>query len=286
MTRFVYDGSFDGFLCAASRALREGAIARAGDLTPELFCTDELITTSDPEARELEARLMAAAGGGELETLLFVHACESPDAPDLLLRYVRLTLAAGASVAGDVARPEVFSVRRIRDQVGREINRFLGFVRFRKITEGFYYSRVEPDSDIVGFLGPHFVDRFPDRSFLIHDAGRDIGFWHAPASDRPALKLAPLAGRGPWGLADLSDMPVELSAALERDREPLVESLWREYFRAIAIKERTNPRLQARLMPRRYWKNLVEMEGPCRCIHARAAKNEGEARGFARVRSP
>jgi hypothetical protein len=41
----------------------------------------------------------------------------------------------------------------------------------------------------------------------------------------------------------------------------MVESLWREYFREIAIKERMNPRLQAKLMPRRYWKHLVEMEG-------------------------
>ena len=36
--------------------------------------------------------------------------------------------------------------------------------------------------------------------------------------------------------------------------------LWKNYFRALAIPQRTNERLQRRLMPRRYWKHLTEME--------------------------
>ena len=36
--------------------------------------------------------------------------------------------------------------------------------------------------------------------------------------------------------------------------------LWKNYFRALAIPQRINERQQRRMMPRRYWKHLTEME--------------------------
>ncbi|MGL5152900.1 MAG: DUF4130 domain-containing protein, partial [Clostridium sp.] len=35
--------------------------------------------------------------------------------------------------------------------------------------------------------------------------------------------------------------------------------LWKEYFKSVTIKERTNPKLQKRMMPKRYWENLTEI---------------------------
>jgi len=35
--------------------------------------------------------------------------------------------------------------------------------------------------------------------------------------------------------------------------------LWQLYFDTIAIRERTNPACQKRMMPVRYWNNLVEL---------------------------
>ena len=36
--------------------------------------------------------------------------------------------------------------------------------------------------------------------------------------------------------------------------------LWKNYFRALAIPQRINERQQRRMMPRRYWKHLTDME--------------------------
>ena len=36
--------------------------------------------------------------------------------------------------------------------------------------------------------------------------------------------------------------------------------LWKNYFRALAIPQRINECQQRRMMPRRYWKHLTEME--------------------------
>ncbi len=267
MTRFVYDGSFDGFLCAVSMALSasaQAAIAPIKDGVADLFFQDVPVASEDGPARALRAGIVAAAGEEEMETLLLAQASGDPEAPGLLLRYISLTLAAGAplnarenlraSIRDNAALPEVLGVQRIRNRVSLEIHKFLGLVRLRKVGGCVYYARIEPDSNIVGFIGPHFADRFRDQSILVRDARRNTGFWRDAGT------------RSGGSLVDLSRMPPELERALDADPslfpapadESLVQSLWMRYFARIAIPERRNPALQARLMPRRYWKNLVE----------------------------
>ena len=34
--------------------------------------------------------------------------------------------------------------------------------------------------------------------------------------------------------------------------------LWKTYFRSTTIEERRNPKLQSRMMPKRYWKHILE----------------------------
>jgi probable DNA metabolism protein len=140
----------------------------------------------------------------------------------------------------------ILAVRRIRDRVSKEINKLMGFIRFRKVADGIFYAAVSPDSNIVGFLGPHFSDRFADMAFLIHDVSRNLAWRHDPA--------------GGSGVILLPELPADLKESLASESEAFIPALWGEYFRRIAIPERRNPGLQARLMPRRYWKHMTEME--------------------------
>ncbi len=251
MTRFVYDGSFDGFLCAVSRVLdRDGqaggsAVAPAGEAQAELFSADEQVVTDAAAAGALFRRIVLAAGREEADMLAVAQASADPGAPGLLLSYVRRLLEAGAAAADDISRPEVLAVRKIRDRVMLEIHKMMGLVRFRKTADRLYYAAIEPDSNIVGFLGPHFTDRQKDQSFIIHDTRRGIAFWHAAEGSG-----------GSCGIAELATPP-ERQALSPRDG---VEELWREYFRRICISQRRNPALQARNMPRRYWTNLIEVQ--------------------------
>jgi probable DNA metabolism protein len=261
VTRFLYDGSFEGFLCAVSTALRSrgrATIAPRECGPNDLFFQDAPVVSEDAPARALRAKIVAAAGEQEMETLLLAQASQDPETPGLLLRYISLILATGASIRDNAALPEVLDVQRIRSRVSLEIHKFLGFVRLRRIGGRVYYAAIEPDSNIVGFIGPHFADRLRGQSILIHDARRSIGFWRDAA-----------AGAGsPGGLVDLSPMPPALSRALAPGAsefpalpdEALFQAMWRNYFTTIAVPERRNPGLQSRFMPRRYWKNLVEKQ--------------------------
>ena len=52
----------------------------------------------------------------------------------------------------------------------------------------------------------------------------------------------------------------ELADEWLAEDERQFQLLWKNYFRALAIPQRINERQQRRMMPRRYWKHLTEME--------------------------
>jgi len=249
VTDFACDGSFDGFLCAARRALevpgaRVVASCRgAEDPGADLFAELVRVPTDAMDAACLRARIAAYAGAAEIETLMFVFASAAPERYRLLLGYIARTLAAARSIAGDATDPVVRAVRRIRDRVSLEIARMLGFVRFRRTGGDRYYAPVRPDADIVGFIGPHFADRLPDQALVVHDVGRDVAFWSA---------------RGMRGIVDLAGLPRDARERLAKDVEPGVEALWRAFFEQTANPERRNRRLQRKLLPERYHAFLVE----------------------------
>ena len=43
------------------------------------------------------------------------------------------------------------------------------------------------------------------------------------------------------------------------ENEQKYQELWSTFFNTISIKERTNSRLQMQYMPKKYWKDLVEL---------------------------
>jgi probable DNA metabolism protein len=245
MTDFVYDGSFDGFLAAAGRALaeRDARVVPLGAEAADLFAGTVNVATDDDAAGLLRRRIGSAAGADELDTLLLVHSSADPDRHRLLLSYIRLTLRAGRSIAAEIGRPDVRAVRKIRDRVSLEMSHFLGFVRLRQAGGRLSYAPLAPDADIVGLIGPHFAERFPDQAVILHDTRRGIAFWADGAAR---------------GLHDMRGLPAGLAQRLETDCDPVIEAAWRSYVRCIANPERRNPRLQRKLMPVRYWGTLVE----------------------------
>ena len=52
---------------------------------------------------------------------------------------------------------------------------------------------------------------------------------------------------------------VSLNLTLENN-EIFYENLWKTFFETISIKQRKNKKVQMNFMPRKYWKNMIEME--------------------------
>ncbi len=48
------------------------------------------------------------------------------------------------------------------------------FVRFKEIAPLSFYSKIEPDYNILPLIIDHFTERFSDQDFIIHDLNREI----------------------------------------------------------------------------------------------------------------
>ena len=254
--RYRYDGSFEGFLCALAECLEsgqgEGEILRPGcDGQGCLFggAVYDVVTDLGTALRFRE-RFVAKVSRKAFATLRYAFHSEAAGVEELLRRYVELGLEQGGRVQNMLAREPVSLVSRLSRKVVHEAHRFTGFVRFREVSwpgqitdrpsVSLLYARIEPDSDILPFIAPHFRERLNDRPWMIHDLRRSS---------------LVLCDQGTWRL--VRGVSQACQPDLTADEE-LANRLWRSYFQRMAIPERHNPRLQQNLVPLRFRAHLVE----------------------------
>lgn len=115
-----------------------------------------------------------------------------------------------------------------------------GLLRFIEIGDNLFYASIHPDNNIIENLGQHFIRRLPSQNFIIHDKNRNIAFLYN-------TKEYKIIDSTLLTIPDISK------------KEKKYQELWSAFFKTIAIKERTNSRLQMQYMPKKYWEDLVEL---------------------------
>ena len=128
----------------------------------------------------------------------------------------------------------------MRKKALAECHKLKGLLRFQEVGNNLGYASIHPDNNILEPLGHHFINRLPTLNFIIHDKNRNICFLY----NQKEYKI--ISGEG-------------LSIPSISENEKMYQDLWKMFFKTIAIKERTNPRCQMQYMPKKYWKDLIEM---------------------------
>ena len=153
--------------------------------------------------------------------------------------YARFTLSERRDVSSFLADNRVSDFYYTIKKVISENHRLKGFIRFKETASGILYAPYSPDNDITELLCPHFVKRLSNVPFIIHDVKRK----KAGVSDGKRFKI----------------MATETDALLNLSKdERSWENLWKNYYKAVNIKERRNKKQQDNLMPVRYRKFLPE----------------------------
>ena len=196
-----------------------------------------------------------------------------PDYPTHTARFIRRAEVAPPSIENDFSDASVLALYRESRRVKSEAHRMLQFVRFQKALDGTYFAMVDPLFDVLPMAISHFRDRFSDQPFIIYDKLRAYGYHfdgkdlhrmtlltpptpHHPEIPPSVPQIRPI---GPISPPPPTLLPDKLPPSLLDPEELLFQKLWRTYFNAIAIPERTNPRKQRQDMPIRYWKYLPEL---------------------------
>lgn len=250
--QLVYDGSFEGLLCALDAACADAAamsIASAHTAQAELFHTDA-VATHPARAAAFAGRLRAAASRAVMRNVLYNYLSERAGFEDALLAYVRMAFQRGAGVDSYHAHDAVRAVHACTRAVGHELHRLTGLARFRELHDGTLWAPLAPDHNVACGVATHFRRRMPSCVWVVYDVRRGYGVrW-----DTHTLSLV--------------TMDEDLQAAVQQhphaaddlytDAEHAYQRMWRGYFESITIAARRNPALQRRNMPRRYWNYLIE----------------------------
>lgn len=268
MNAWQYDKSFEGLLSAVfdaytrkafpDRLLGEGEAPLLG------VRLSHSVENKPEKAERVFAGLKRLLPEMAMNRLCLVWFSELPGSDELLFRYMRLIFDNRADMEGDCANPDVLAVRQVAKKVGHEAQLMLGFTRFQKTAQGVYFAPIAPKYNVLNLMLPHFTDRFSDQPWVLYDLKRSFGVYHAPGSRHCFHEVFFDASQVQNG---------RLADDLLADNERLFQELWKGYFAATAIKERANPRLQARCMPRRYWPYMTEkQETPAESIRAPAGR--------------
>jgi probable DNA metabolism protein len=250
MATLLYDGSFEGLLCAFRAALEAGEQrpqfeSETGGMNGWLF--DAATVATEPDiARAVCADLRVCGGNGTVQALAYNWLADVPGFEGAAFETVRLTFERRASVLDWRNNDAVEQVNRLASKVVREAHKMTGLLRFMRLRDGGLYAPYAPDHNISALLARHFRERLSAERWVIHDRHRGL----AVAWDGDELR-------------SLAEIPERIEA-LASEEEAVYQDLWRQFTRSVAIKSRENPRLQRQFMPRRYWDYLTEMRGRAR----------------------
>ncbi len=170
---------------------------------------------------------------------------DSEDKGDVIYRFLILGFANGSRILNAMTRPEVMRLHQLSRAVSRETQRLYGFLRFQELENHILYGKLLSKHHVGTFLANHFTDRLPQEHWIIHDPDRDEVWVHQAGND--------------WIYISHPDFKVDPEAMLSA-AEYDFKAWWETFRESIAIRERTNPRLQMQMMPKRYWKYMPEMQ--------------------------
>lgn len=244
---YIYDGSFEGLLTSIYEAYynRQNPeyIVTSQELIPSLLLEYVQIATDVKKSNKVYSAIRDKISEETLENIFYIYISETENLGKLILDYVRLGFKLGRDLNSHLYDDTVLEVHKICRRVTHEANRMTGFVRFSSIGNNTYYAPIEPDSNILSLLAPHFAERFSDQNWIIHDIKR---------------KQAALYNTHEWIIMDVNDDAAAKLCAVNRDG--FYENLWADYFNNMAIQSRINPRLQRQHVPVRYRKYLTEFK--------------------------
>jgi probable DNA metabolism protein len=252
MRIFYYDKSFDGLLSAVfdayARKRFPDRLLAEGETAPLLAAASHCVESGAEKALRVHAGLRERLSRRALGALKLAWLSEEPGSDELIFRYIRKVFDSVVFMETNLADPDIFALLRTANKVACEARLLRGMARFQKTAQGIYFAAIGPKHDCLTLLLPHFMDRFAGHQWILYDVKRGYGFFFDGKSCREMFLPE---GRHTGG---------RLRDDLLAEDEELFQVLWKGYFNALSIKERENPKLQRRCMPRRFWPYLTEKQ--------------------------
>lgn len=240
MTAYRYDGGFAGFLTCVWDAL-ENKIEPVAFLLPEdgptLWAEREMAADED-RARRLYAALAKRVSGRFRHFITWGFLTCLPERELALFTLIRRGMEEGKRAAWDLSDPVMAKVMLAYQKLATEQDHLKGFVRFSEL-DGALVGEIEPKNRVLPILAPHFAARFSGERLALYDRTHREAFFSV---------------KGRWKIIPVEDFRIGPAGAEER----AFRALWRQYYKAVSIEGRFNPKCQSTHLPKRYRHVMTE----------------------------
>jgi probable DNA metabolism protein len=239
---YLYDGSFDGFLCCIFESFQQKELPlelRAPDEKQMTLFKTKQIETDAVIAQRVREGIAKKASGDVLDMVEYGFYTCVPQKERLILDFVWLCMKHGKKTLLMLTDDTVNALQTAVNALVKESHLLLGFVRFSDYN-GVLVAAIKPKNYVLPLMVSHFCDRYANETFMIYD------MTHADALLYRQGQSAVLPVFG-------------FSEPEAGENELRFRSLWKLFYDTIAIDSRYNPKCRMTHMPKRYWERMTEM---------------------------
>ena len=231
----VYDGTFEGFLSLVYevyyKKLKPTKIYKT--LPNEILFEEILEINSSKESGIKVLNAIKTKFPKEiLEKILNIFMCDSKEFEMALLEYIVIGFKDSKQLY-NINNSCVFYLNSLEKELFKNVHRMSGFTRFEELEDKTLYAKIESKFNIVYFLGRHFLKRFNNQNFIIHDINRKLAF----------VKM-----QNDYSIKEV----VFFDEPNYSQNEEKFQKLWKSFFSGVTINERTNLKLQTQMVPLLY----------------------------------
>lgn len=265
---YTYDGSLEGLLCAifTAYAQREDPcdVVPAENLQVRLGQEVRNIETCLDTAIRVQKGICKTCGPMVFDSVKSASLSDDAQAGSIIYRFVRYGMAkhkphdcSGCpraqrcgglctrgqknSVLNDLAHPAVAPFAAINRSVYNERHRMMQFLRFEHMEGDVWFARCNPAASVVPLVMDWFAGRFNTQAFMIYDE---------------VHRLAGVYEGKNWHLVKTDNLTIPDRSV----EEHAMQTAWKRFYDTVAVESRYNPELRRQFMPKRLWKNIVEMQ--------------------------
>jgi probable DNA metabolism protein len=254
MEIWIYDNTFEGLLSLVFECYEHKVfpdrIERKEIVQTSLFGNSYHVITDEEKAKRVWKSLQKRITERSFQMLYYTYLSEFENVEILILKYIRKTISSPINIEINFSDPDVLEIFHIQKKVTREADRIRMFVRFQKTADGLYYASFDPQYNVLPLVTDHFEKRFADQQWVIYDTRRLYGYYYNLKSTNE-IRFEEHKVNRLNGSIDKKDLAPD---------EMVFQRLWKSYFKEMCIKERINPKLHVQLLPKRYWKYLIEKQ--------------------------
>ena len=253
---YIFDNSLKGLLTCVFeffyRKHKQVKVVSQRHYTPGLLADNIIIQSDDVKAMRVWSGLQKKLPEEWMVKLYCVFLAETRTSYQILFDCICYFFSTDKKVHTNYGNKHIAELNQLYRKVRYEQHRMKGFIRFQKTKDNMFYAEIEPDHNILPIISSHYKNRFADQQWIIYDKKRKYGlYYNLQTVTEIQLNFAEqMHNRQKTMLPD----------AVAEEQEALYQTLWKDYYGSVNIKERKNTKLHTQFLPKRYWRYLSEKQ--------------------------